>query len=548
MSSPRRSGLWGAALVALVVMAGGAWWVAARTQSPREAVARASEPKASWITAPVEFRVLSKSLVQRGDVRPEVSLSVGVPASVEGTAIVTAVVVKVGDTVPEGARVVEVSGRPVFVLQGDVPVFRTLRPGMSGADVTQLQQALLRLGYLPDTDGTFGEATKSAVAAWYGDAGYVPVPASLTSEADVAAAQLAFEQADTALTAARTALATAKQGQSASTVAQAQATVNSAQRALDQAKAAQITDVANAQADLNAANAEVTRLTADPATLPADLDTAKVAVVKAQSAVTTVNQSAQVAVDNAADALFVAQLSLQEAKKGTDVSQAQSAVEDATAARDTAYRVWLTVVATAGSTVAQGEVVFVPRLPARVQSVVSSLGAVDSGGAADGSGAASSGGLATLSGGTLVVSTSVRSSDIGLIRVGMDVELLDEITNTTYAGTVESVADQPVVAPDGTLGFPAVISSADVLPDALVGANVRVTITAASTDTETLVVPLAAVSSRADGSTRVSVLRDPAGDPEDVDVIVGISADGFAAIEPATEDSLKAGDKVVVGR
>ena len=59
----------------------------------------------------------------------------------------TQVAVDIGDEVLEGTRLIEVSGRPVFALQGDVPVYRTLTPGMAGADVAQMQVALARLGY-----------------------------------------------------------------------------------------------------------------------------------------------------------------------------------------------------------------------------------------------------------------------------------------------------------------------------------------------------------------------------------------------------------------
>ena len=165
-----------------------------RVSSPAQVAARAAEPKASWITAKVERRVLRSTLIVRGDVRPESSVLVQVPASVSGTAVVTGVHLSVGDEVSEGTRLVEVSGRPVFVLEGSVPVYRTLKPGMHGADVQELQDALLRLGYTSDRDGTFRASTKAAVQAFYAASGYVPEPSSATLDADLASAKTTVDQ------------------------------------------------------------------------------------------------------------------------------------------------------------------------------------------------------------------------------------------------------------------------------------------------------------------------------------------------------------------
>jgi multidrug efflux pump subunit AcrA (membrane-fusion protein) len=93
-----------------------------------------------------------------------------------------------------------------------------------------------------------------------------------------------------------------------------------------------------------------------------------------------------------------------------------------------------------------------------------------------------------------------------------------------------------------------VIEATEALPDSLAGVNLRVTITAASSETEALVVPLAAVSSTAGGATRVSVLAAGRSAPVDVAVKVGISADGFVAVEPVESGGLSEGDQVVVGR
>jgi hypothetical protein len=186
-----------------------------------------------------------------------------------------------------------------------------------------------------------------------------------------------------------------------------------------------------------------------------------------------------------------------------------------------------------------GEVVFLPQFPARVRSAAVSIDATVE---------TTSTALVELSSGSLVVGTSVRPSDSGLVRAGMAVQLLDERTATGYPATVHSVAEEPVLAADGQLGHPVTITPDESLPDGLTGANLRVTITAASTDTAVLVVPLAAVTSAADGTTRVSVVTSP-NDARPIDVVVaaGMSADGFVAIEPVVDGQIEAGDSVVVG-
>ena len=128
----RRRLWWLAAATVLVVVGVGGWVVGQQVQSSDQAASLAAPPTPSWIAADVEQRVLAQTVISRGDVRPQVSILLGVPSSIEGSPVLTAIGVRVGDAVTEGTRVMEVSGRPVFVLRGDVPVYRSLRPGMTG--------------------------------------------------------------------------------------------------------------------------------------------------------------------------------------------------------------------------------------------------------------------------------------------------------------------------------------------------------------------------------------------------------------------------------
>lgn len=54
---------------------------------------------------------------------------------------------KIGQVVRQGQVLYRVSGRPVVLLYGPVPVYRTLSYGMTGRDVTELNTALVKLGY-----------------------------------------------------------------------------------------------------------------------------------------------------------------------------------------------------------------------------------------------------------------------------------------------------------------------------------------------------------------------------------------------------------------
>jgi peptidoglycan hydrolase-like protein with peptidoglycan-binding domain len=534
--------------VGLLLVSGVAWWLGARSQSPDQAAARASEPEASWITAGVVLRELAATVVVRGDVVPEGSVGVVQPVSVEGDGVVTRLPAEVGSVVEEGSVVVEVSGRPVFVVAGEVPVFRSLSPGMVGDDVLQLQQGLVRLGLSPEVDGVFGEATKRAVDELYRGAGYEPVASSVTA-AQVAEAQQAVDAAGAEVVAAEVAVDAAVVAAGGSGLVAAQLAVAAAERAVWEALITRDGDVRVADLAVGAAQARVVEVAADPLATQPDRDEAAAALIEAQIARDAVVRRGDGAVVSAEEALRLARVQLREAGRGDGVDAAQRQLDVARAARDAAVgRLWGLSLAS-GPTVPRGEVVFVPAGVVRVQSAVGSLGSVggntDAGGGAGGSGG---GELVRLAVGGLQVVSSVRAGDDGLVRVGMTAELLDELSGEVYAAEVTSLADSVSVDASGVAGRAMVLTPVDALPDSMASVNVRVTFTAASSEGAVLVVPLAAVSSGADGSTRVTVLADGSDDPVDVPVVAGLSADGFIAVEPVTAGALSVGDLVVVGR
>ncbi|MFF9849706.1 peptidoglycan-binding protein [Streptomyces litmocidini] len=209
----RRRRFWVAALVAGAVALTGAGVAAtAFIKSPAQVAADAEPPPQDVLVARVENRVLAETVVLRGTVAAGQSIQVA-PVSAGGgggaAPVVTKVSVKSGDAVRSGKVLLEISGRPVFVLRGGLPVYRDLKPGATGDDVKQLQDALDALGHGRGGDerGTFGPGTKNAVEEFYSSIGYDPRPAVDDDGAAVNGAEASVTGAERALVDARDALA-----------------------------------------------------------------------------------------------------------------------------------------------------------------------------------------------------------------------------------------------------------------------------------------------------------------------------------------------------
>ncbi len=164
-------------LLGVVVVASvGSWLAGSRIQSPAEVAARTAPPTPSPILVPIEKRVLTSDVVTRGTARfglPQ-SLTLVPSALKAGPGVISTLPAREAQ-LDEGDLLLTASGRPVFVLQGDVPVYRDLTPGVSGEDVLQLERGLTRLGFDPGPlDGAFDEQTELAVGDWYASAGFEP--------------------------------------------------------------------------------------------------------------------------------------------------------------------------------------------------------------------------------------------------------------------------------------------------------------------------------------------------------------------------------------
>lgn len=548
---------WAIAVVVLLVFGISGYVLGRRVQSPDEAAARARAPLASWVTVGVERRVLSRTLITRGEVRPQTDVKVGVPSSVDGEPFVTGLPRKPGEDVMEGDTVLEVSGRPVIVLQGNVPAYRSLKPGMRGDDVGQLQAALQRGGCAAtDHPGLFGPATRACVAGMYGARGYDPIPVSPTDATDLAGAQQAVAETRAAVDSAELALAKARSGTSSSDVRRAEVALAQAQRALEMARADATDSASAAQSELDDNQNALDRTSADPEASPEDVTAARQARDASKRKLASAERFGADTIATAADAVTIAEADLAEAQQPSDVSAEMLAVEQARTALAAAQTRASAVAASTGATVPQGEVVFVPTLPARVQSAPGSVGPVvpsGSGSDSDTPPPASEASVVTLSSPNLMVAVTLRAAQRREVEVGMPVELLDEASNSDYRATVLSIDGATTIGADGQPGFTAsMVPSAETpLPFETVGQSLRVTIAAASTGTRRLVVPVTAMTSAADGSDFVSVVSAGAlvtTKPSRVRVKAGLSADGYVTVEPVESGSLAVGDQVVVGR
>jgi peptidoglycan hydrolase-like protein with peptidoglycan-binding domain len=210
-----------------------------------------------------------------------------------------------------------------------------------------------------------------------------------------------------------------------------------------------------------------------------------------------------------------------------------------------------------GTSVPAGEVAFLPSLPVRMTDV-----AVKAGQNVDGK-------VATVTSSILVIQANVTIDDAGLLRENMKATVSTTDGKTT-AGTVTAIGDKarldtgetpskdqkndnPTAPSVGNGGDPAPGGAVPVLvslddPSTLANqdkAPVTVSVAVGSTADKVLVVPVSAVVTGADATSRLEVDRG-AGRTEDVPVTVGLAAGGYVQVTPSGA-GLREGDRVVVG-
>ena len=177
------------------------------------------------------------------------------------------------------------------------------------------------------------------------------------------------------------------------------------------------------------------------------------------------------------------------------------------------------------------ELVFIPALPVRVESLDVAIGD------------AARGPVIKVTNNQIAIDSSLSLDEAPLVKPGMTVQIDEPELGIEATGVVERVASTP--GTDGVDGFHIYFEVlADETPVALEGFSLRLTIPVESTGGKVTVVPVSALSLAADGRTRVQVEKD--GVLEFVTVEPGLSADGFAAVVPI-DGTLTAGQLVVIG-
>ena len=481
--------LWLVAGVAIVSLAAGLL-VQRFVISPSEAAANSEPPAPGLVTAPVEFGQLSNDVTIRADIGYADAVEVKIAAGgSEGAPIVTGKVPAAGDVVEAKNVILEVAGRPVIVLPGELPAYRSLRIGLSGPDVVQLRQALAAVGIDTGdvTNGTYDQSLADGVRALYEAVGYTPPTGDESAAMAYRAAQASVTDAEKSV------------GQAESELSKAGAGPTEAEVAAANTRVAQ-------------AEAELARTRATPGVSAEEIAASEAGLIEARTGRDALwgakdTSAAQSSVDAARDGLGRAQEDLEIARQGV---QAYLPVE---------------------------EVLFLQQLPRRVNEVNVSRGS------------ALSGAAMTVSGATVRLTGAAAEADAKLLQVGAEATVTLEDDSVVPAKVTEITPGESgkrwSVILEPTQMTPEQITAAQ-------GTNVRVSIPVGSSDGEVLSVPLAALTAGPGGDSRVEVVDSDPREGEDADthlvtVTTGLSAGGFVEITP-TEGDLAEGDLVVIGR
>ncbi|MGW6570954.1 peptidoglycan-binding protein [Streptomyces sp. NPDC054945] len=465
-------------------------------KSPAQVAAETGPPAQGVLTADVERRVLARTVVMRGTVVADQSVAVS-PQGVRsgegtGTAMVTKLPLQAGDPVTAGRLIAEVSGRPVFVLHGAQPMYRDLRPGATGDDVAQLQQALRELGHGTggDAKGVFGAGTKAALAARYRAIGYEPLPAVADGGAALKAAREAVRSATWAVEDASS--PTGSGGAPTGTGAGKGGATPRPGAAASPGSAS-----GSASGSMSVSGAPAGR----------ELARARQALVEARAALAAA-EAADGPLLPTAEAVFLSSLPARVSSVG---ARAGSPVSGPVL------------------TLSGGELVVEAYLKDDKRQLLRAGMAV-------------------------VISSELSGTDVRGTVAAVATER--SAAQPAGPGPQEDPGQDPGRNPKGggnggagggaDLGYRMVVRADRPLPVGFAGQDVRLTVESAATDGEALVVPVTAVSAGADGRTVVTAVSAE-GTQRRVEVRTGTSGDGFVAVTPTRAGALGAGTKVVIG-
>ncbi|GAA3671802.1 hypothetical protein GCM10022224_039990 [Nonomuraea antimicrobica] len=571
----------------VLVVAGAGWVVGSRLRSPAEEAAARRPPTPSLVTAPVERRKLTSTVTVSGTLSYGSPLPVTLAGTVGGTIGGTGGgpngspqrVTKAPDPGPirEGDVLMQVNGRPVFALRGKRPMYRTLVPGTQGDDVKQLQRALR-----VKATGVFDAATVAAVKRWYDKRGYQAQEPDLESRKSLQQLRQAVQTAEETLAADRKAL---DEGLDVRPLRlrhdNARRDLKAAEKALAEAPEVtpeQETQLASLRRAVRTAEEQVlaaeqalaearkpaptptTTTTATPAPAPSPVDTslletklanARQDLDEARQAVAAYEEQIGVDRDKRLDELRKAVRTAKEAEataaqalnRARKVSPLRMKVTHSRANLADARTMLAEFRKTYGVSVPAGEIVFLPKLPARIDKAE-----VKPGDTIEGK-------VATVTSSAFAVSASVDAKEAKLLRPGQEASM-ETMDGTQLPATLTATGEEARLTPEegesgeeeesDTGSVPVLLTpeSAKALKS-LVGSALTVRISVGSTEGEVLSVPVAAVVTSADGRPRVRVALD--GDrTREVEVRTGLTADGDVEVTPVRAGQIKEGDRVVV--
>jgi peptidoglycan hydrolase-like protein with peptidoglycan-binding domain len=558
--------------LAFAAVAAVAGWVASLwIKSPAEMAARAAPPIPSPILVPVEKRVLSSDVVTRGTARFGLPQPISfVPSALKKDAGLISTLPIPKTQFREGDVMLTASGRPVFILQGKLPAYRDLVPGISGDDVRQLQQGLARLGFYPGpVNGVYNQQTGVAVAKWYRSKGREPFGSTPEQLATVSSLEQAWAEAKKSeLSAAAAAAAAAPAVETARAAAERNNKTAAAELAAKMADQRIFkvnpktgiplgVETARATAEYNnkAAAAELEAQIAARALIaldPRQPETArkgadaKVAVARAALSRTQLEGNMAVQAAERDARLAAEQLKLAEAAVKSVRLEGETAVRSAVNALNVArFDARMTTDRTGkvaadlakargklGVQVPVDEIVFIPELPVRVKEVTAHVGDP------------AKGTVLTVTDNKLAIDSSLPLDAAPLVKPGMPVAIDEEALGVKAKGVVQRVADTP-----GTHGVDGYhiyfeVRVIETSTQQLEGISVRLTIPVKSTGGAVTVVPISAVSLASDGKSRVQVKSRDA--LEYVVVKPGLSAEGYVEVTSSGR-TLAPGELVVIG-
>jgi HlyD family secretion protein len=189
------------------------------------------------------------------------------------------------------------------------------------------------------------------------------------------------------------------------------------------------------------------------------------------------------------------------------------------------------VAARTGTMMPAAEAVFVPAFPARVLAVTGKVGS------------AVTAPPVTLAYGRMTVSASVTPALAAPVKAGQKVRIVSDTTPAQADGTVATVG-KPLTDPaTATTSVAVTVTPARALDDSWSGQKVLLDVAVAGSPDPVLSVPLGALFTAADG--QVAVNRLDGGRPRRVDVRIGLTGGGYAAVDAG--GALNEGDRVLIG-